>query len=647
MSTPLTYPGVYVNEVPSGVHPIVGVATSVTAFIGTAPRGPVNTACDVTSLLEYGRMFGGLSLDSPMSFAVRDFFQNGGGHAVIVRVFHAMAMDLSAADRVTAPAAIAKITDAAAAATNGKDAKDAAAKALAAVKADNANGTGTTAAASQANEAIAKLPDDAAAADIAKIVGETKDALTTAAGVSSTYSIPVGPLTFAAASPGKWGAALRIVMQASSSPAAVETAQQYNLTPADLFNLSVTDSVSGVSEQYLNVTVATSPRRIDRVLTQSSSLIVLSAPDLDSGAPKLPDLTQPVGDPITQAANAVTKAQKAAPPDPAGVKTAQDNYNKALAAASASVTDSGPLADTDFVPIDGSSKGLYALEQLYGRDGIFNLLCLPPYSAGDVGINVIAAASDYCEKRRAMLLVDAPSAWTTVQQAVNGFSASPDQVGSRSRNAAIYFPRLNMANPLLDDQVQAVSATGMIAGVYARTDAQRGVWKSPAGLDASLSGISSLTVAMTDDDNGLLNPLGINCLRTLPVYGSVIWGARTLRGADDYADDYKYTAVRRTALFIEESLFRALKWVVFEPNDEPLWGQIRLNVGAFMQTLFRKGAFAGASAKLAYFVQCDATTTTQNDVNLGSVNINVGFAPLKPAEFVVLNLQQMAGQIAT
>jgi phage tail sheath protein FI len=260
---------------------------------------------------------------------------------------------------------------------------------------------------------------------------------------------------------------------------------------------------------------------------------------------------------------------------------------------------------------------------------------------------VIGAAAAYCEKRRAVVLVDAPSKWTSIQEADDGFSADPDEVGTRSSNAAIFFPRLVMANPLQDDQLQSFSAIGMIAGIFARTDTQRGVWKSPAGLDASLAGISSLSLPMTDDDNGQLNPLGINCLRTFPVFGPVVWGSRTLRGADAFADEYKYIAVRRTALFIEESLYRALKWVVFEPNDEPLWGQIRLNVGAFMQTLFRQGAFQGGSARLAYFVQCDATTTTQNDINLGIVNINVGFAPLKPAEFVVLSLQQMAGQIVT
>jgi len=144
-----------------------------------------------------------------------------------------------------------------------------------------------------------------------------------------------------------------------------------------------------------------------------------------------------------------------------------------------------------------------------------------------------------------------------------------------------------------------------------------------------------------------LNLLGVNCLRTFPVFGNVVWGARTLAGADHLASEWKYIPVRRLALFIEESLFRGTKWVVFEPNDEPLWAQIRLNVGTFMHNLFRQGAFQGTTPREAYFVKCDKETTIQNDIDRGIVNILVGFAPLKPAEFVIIKISQIAGQIQT
>ena len=200
---------------------------------------------------------------------------------------------------------------------------------------------------------------------------------------------------------------------------------------------------------------------------------------------------------------------------------------------------------------------------------------------------------------------------------------------------------------LLAAQADETIRGGALAGVIARTDAARGVWKSAAGLDAVLNGVLEPSVALTDPENGAINPLGVNCLRTLPAAGTVVWGSRTLRGADSLASEWKYLAVRRTALFLEESLYRGTQWVVFEPNDEPLWAQVRLNLGAFMQGLFRQGAFQGASARDAYFVKCDSQTTTQADINLGVLNVVVGFAPLKPAEFVVIKIQQMAGQIPT
>jgi phage tail sheath protein FI len=190
---------------------------------------------------------------------------------------------------------------------------------------------------------------------------------------------------------------------------------------------------------------------------------------------------------------------------------------------------------------------------------------------------------------------------------------------------------------------------GVVAGILSRTDAARGVWKAPAGIEANLQGVLGLSIGgvpgnLIDGEAGQLNPLGVNSLRGLPVIGHVVWGARTLEGADTLSSQWKYIPVRRLALFLEESLFRGTQWVVFEPNDEPLWAQIRLNVGAFMNTLFRQGAFQGTTPRDAYFVKCSSETTTQTDIDNGIVNIVVGFAPLKPAEFVVIKIQQISQQ---
>jgi phage tail sheath protein FI len=279
---------------------------------------------------------------------------------------------------------------------------------------------------------------------------------------------------------------------------------------------------------------------------------------------------------------------------------------------------------------------------------LFNLLCLPPLTRGesladtDGGLSVLSQATQYCRKRRAMLLVDPRLAWTQVAQVTGGVDTLKNL---RDENAALFFPLLKMSDPLKENRLEEFAPCGAVAGVFARTDAQRGVWKAPAGLDATLIGVRELSLKLTDGENGQLNPLGVNCLRTFPAAGHVVWGARTLKGDDRLTSEWKYIPVRRLALFLEESLYRGTQWVVFEPNDEPLWAQIRLNLGAFMHNLFRQGAFQGKSPREAYFVKCDNETTTQNDINLGIVNIVVGFAALKPAEFVIIKIQQMAGQI--
>jgi hypothetical protein len=285
---------------------------------------------------------------------------------------------------------------------------------------------------------------------------------------------------------------------------------------------------------------------------------------------------------------------------------------------------------------------------------LFNLLCIPPDDPdGDTLNAVLQDAEEYCFKRRAVLIVDSPVGWESIPETAASEIVNKDQLtslnltGDHGSYAAIYFPRIIEPDPLMGNQLNTFAPCGAIAGIMARTDAERGVWKAPAGLNASISGITGLAVKLNDDENGMLNPLGINCLRDFKINGKVVWGARTMRGADQLSDEWKYIPIRRLALFIEESLFRGTQWVVFEPNDEPLWAQIRLNVGAFMQNLFRQGAFQGSTPTEAYFVKCDKTTNPQNEIDLGILNIVVGFAPLKPAEFVVIKIQQMAGQIQT
>ena len=518
MPVQVSYPGVYIEEIPSGVRTITGVATSITAFIGRALRGPVNDPTTINSFGDFERTFGGLWVDGAMSYSVRDFFLNGGAQAIIVRLYH------------------------------------------------------------------------------------------TDANTKSKAILTVGSFQLEAANEGTWGNNLKATVDTDVTD---PTAKGLGVQKADLFNLTVRDTNPGGTVEVLrNLTVKDTIRRIDKVLGADSTLVKWSAPSLQD--PKnLPAIT-PTGD------------------DPAKLVVG---------------VDGGLLSTDDFNPAqaEANKRGLFALENA----DLFNILCIPPYlQIGDVDYSVlIPIAATYCERRRAMLVIDPPISWTTKKAAKDGITGTT--VGTTSKNAAVFFPRLRQPNPLLGNQVSDFVPCGAVAGIFARTDAQRGVWKAPAGLDATLVGVPNLSVPLTDAENGELNPLGVNCLRAFPASGRVVWGARTLQGDDRLASEWKYIPVRRLALFLEESLYRGTQWVVFEPNDEPLWAQIRLNIGAFMHNLFVQGAFQGQTPKDAYFVKCDKETTTQNDINLGIVNIVVGFAPLKPAEFVIIKIQQMAGQIQT
>lgn len=496
----LSHPGVYIQELPSGVRTITGVATSITAFVGRALRGPTDTPITITSYADFERTFGGLWSQSNLGHSVRDFYRLGGSTAIIVRVHQPAANDTAG--------------------------------------------------------------------------------MTIGAGTAS--------LVLAAASPGAWGDELSGAVDRDVS----------DTSDTSLFNLTVTDNGTGKIESFRNVSfAATSPRRVDTILTQQSSLVVATTL------------------PTTQVAAATASAT---------------NGN-----------DGGALGQANYTTAANmrvNKRGLYALEDA----DLVNMIVIPPFTAaGDVATQVIDDTIAYAEERRAMYIMDPPTGWSSVGTAVAGATAASF---TSSTNVAVYFPRIRQTDPTLDGQLSTMAPSGAIAGVISRTDSTRGVWKAPAGTDATLGGVAELAIPLTDGEIGQLNPIGVNCLRAAPAAGHVIWGARTRAGADRLASEWKYLPVRRTALFLEESLYRGTQWVVFEPNDEPLWAQIRLNIGAFMNNLFRQGAFAGTTPAEAFFVKCDRETTTQDDVNLGVVNIIVGFAPLKPAEFVVISLQQMAGE---
>lgn len=518
MPPTFTYPGVYIEEIPSAVHTITGVATSIAAFISWAAQGPTTEATLVQSWSDFEYQFGGLDSRSLLGYSVNHFFGNGGQQAYIVRLV-----------------------------------------------------------AGDAKSGVIDVP---------------------ASGGGNAF-------TATAFDPGQWSSqyGIRIVQNPSD-------ATRFSL----LVVYTPTSSQETTVESFSNLSMLTNDPQSRSVISvvndprTGSQLIQLSNLNTTPG-------TQPTPNPLTAPGSL---------PSPYLLVSGTDG----------TVLNPGdPAFETALNSTGAGTGGVHFLDTV----PIFNLLCVP----GENTPATIQALQNYCVSQRAFYIVDCAQADT-----FNSLKTGPGNItGADAINAAFYFPWVNAPDPLQQNRVRPFPPCGLVAGRYARTDATRGVWKAPAGIDATLSGESGLTSVLTDLQNGTLNTQAINCLRHFPVYNDVIWGARTLRGNDQVGSEWKYVPIRRLALFLESSLYDGTQWVVFEPNDERLWGQIRLNVGAFMQGLFLQGAFQGTTQQQAYFVKCDAENNPQSSIDMGIVNILVGFAPLYPAEFVVIQIQQMAGQL--
>lgn len=510
----LSYPGVYIEELPSAVHTITGVATSIAAFVGWAPQGSASEAVLVQSWMDFAREFGGLDSRSYLGYAVNQFFGNGGQQAYIVRLVWT--------DAVTA-------------------------------------------------------------------------------------STTVDGLKLWASSPGQWANNYKVVINPTGG----------------VFSLQVQDPNSTPLETFLNLTAGSAIAVIDN----DSQYVTFVDPTANP-----PAAPASITFPAAAATGTLSGGNDGEVLQPKDGINGNGDFETAL-------NLSGALTK-------GALYGVHLLD----RVDIFNLLCVP----GEADEATISSLENYCTPQPvgtnprsygAFYIVDSPQT-ATIANLNNGpiGAGGSGLSGSNNDHAAYYFPWVQAPDPLAKNRPALFPPSGFMAGIYAATDANRGVWKAPAGIDASLSGVTGLQYVLTDLQNGTLNPQAINCLRQFRVYGDVVWGARTLQGSDAAGSQWKYVPIRRMALFLEGSLYNGTQWAVFEPNDERLWGQIRLNVGAFMQGLFLQGAFQGTTPQQAYFVKCDAENNPQPSIDQGVVNILVGFAPLYPAEFVVIQIQQMAGQ---
>ena len=772
MPVVVSYPGVYIEEIPSGVRTIVGVETSVTAFVGYTQRGPTDRAVQIFNFGDYERTFGGLHQDSDVSYAVQHYFQNGGGKAWIVRVasgaqksgismendvdggavvvldveavseglwgdllrlevdydtsnpaslFNLRVVELVDRNGVLQPARTElhrnlSMNSFAAnyAVTTVNVASDLIriVRPLAATGAVSADGTSESGALAQAD--LDLLDDDhrrlaitidgdgphefdifdaggsltganfaAQLGDLATRIQAQVTAIKPAfaaftCAASGSVLVCDGPtptdqerssVRFTNASLRNTAAILKLGLanggRETDAAAAMRPAQSgttgtripdLDLTTLDdAADVEITVRATGFADNgphavSLWSTLADKPSTLEELRSHlETALGGSSRADFNQAQVKLFDfalVVVPGGnnpDARFQFGNADGGADTTA--TDIGLAGGTENVAlDALGVGSTSQAQASPIPGDDGTPPNATEligsrnakTGFYRLEDV----DLFNILCIPNQS----DVTLLARAEAYAEERRSFMIIDLPATVDTLAEAKTWLA----QNGTlRHKNAAAYFPRILAGDPLQNNRQRAIANSGAVAGLYARIDGARGVWKAPAGTEAGLRGVLALDYTLTDPENGVLNPLGLNCLRNFPAFGPVVWGARTLDGNDQKASEWKYVPVRRLALFLEESLYRGTQWVVFEPNDEPLWAQIRLNVGAFMNNLFRQGAFQGKTPRDAYLVKCDRETTTQNDINLGIVNIVVGFAPLKPAEFVIIKIQQLAGQNQT
>jgi uncharacterized protein len=532
MTVTTSYPGIYIQELPSLVHTITPAPTSIAVFVGyTNPFRPgtnYRTAIPLFSFADYQASFGGF-FSSPwqpdyVGQAVFQFFQNGGPTCYVV-----------------------------------------------ALQAQNYyDSTG-------------------------KVLGQVGAANVTVQATGGTITFTaLQPVGVPAAAPGTGTVGIPLTVAFSNIQSSSAD------TPNDTADIIITYGTT--VETYRKVQIANLVPTL-----QNSGLVTVKPSDKLTAYP--PAGSHPLG--------YDSLAQGQIPPAPGN-------------------TVMNPV---DFEPVFQEFASL-------DKVPIFNLLATPGITFSQITSEAVA----YCERKRAFYIMDTPapevSGWD-VNSIVEDFSQSTplSPAPPLSINAAVYYPWLQTADPVTGAPMVA-PPSGFVAGIYGKTDSSQGVWQSPAGLQTTLLGTTGVDAkgVMTDPQQGVLNLNAINCLRQFPGIGTVVFGARTTAATNPAFQQWKYLAVRRMALFIEQTLYANLGWAVFEGNSTPLWNALTQEVTAFMLSLFRQGAFAGDTPSKAFLVQCDSTTTTDQDIANGVVNILVGFAPLLPAEFVVVKIAQLAGQ---
>lgn len=649
----LSYPGVYVEEVPSGVRPIEAASTSTAAFVGLAEKGPDDEARRITSWTEFQKHYGSFIKDSYLAESIFQFFNNGGRQCYIVRIARtdATQSDVTVENRAPAPVAGIRFS-----AKNKGDWGNY----LYLQLEDGSTDPGNTFKISIRHQKVVDfIPDDFV--NIAPL--EVHDDLSMDSG-SSNYVVDV-------------------------------LLQQSNLIDAEV--LASNNSLQrGIHRGGWNPTLPLEDNRRFQINVDNDGYHLIELPDTIAASTDLSAIAVE----ITTAVQAlVANKKKSSTLDEAftsfSCTPVTVDSDQRLVLQSGTNTGAGTESEISSVRIQNAStaNGAVQLKLGAGNGGLSedaiavrrpaNVEVLQigdaavetPVTAVTAGSDGTAALTELSYSERFSLLdnkndfslLAVPGIGTTTivdlgmaycqQRPLQdvffiGEMADHDDTpeeGQDFRNAltkpnsygAVYFPWIKALDPSGgSSEPILLPPSGYIAGLYASIDARRGVWKAPAGTEASLSGAIGLALDLTDVEQGNLNRINVNCIRRFAAAGILSWGARTISSDPEY----RYVPVRRMAIMLRVSIYNGIQWAVFEPNDEELWAQLRLNIGSFMTTLFRQGAFQGSTPSKAFFVKCDAETTTQDDINLGVVNVLVGFAPLKPAEFVVVKISQKAGQ---
>lgn len=644
------HPGVYMEEVPSGARPIESVGTSTAAIIGYTAKGPVDTPSLIFNWKDYQEQFGGFFERSDgepdyMSHSVRAFFDNGGGKAYICRVAD------SSATEAKGHFALPKSSGTINSGTN--------------LKTINFDVIGVG---DWANSIVTS---------VSEMIPSSKP---------PKYKFTI----YDQASDGtleEWESVSGISYDGAATPAAALTAEiervQEELTRA----LTLVRITGNNSKSISNIQPDRAPSYIDRLVdttptssttfpldgtfqikldgsTNPINVTITSAVSLEIFAAQVQSQVRSDingnlsfrcfvdgSDDIVMQSLSLTKESKVVTSAVATSLSAVLTAATSLPTGAAAYLASQATETFAKVTTDGVSGPFPRLKADY--DEIFNqlrkisdinIMLTPGHSYEGTSIDIISSTISHAtEMGNRMVIIDPPDRELISADDVAGFGPPT------SEYTALYHPWMEVINPNYHPEKNnavaksySIPPSGFAAGLWARTDGSRGVWKAPAGVGATVFGSLRPRYVVGNDEQDQLNPEGVNCIRKI-LTQPVIWGARTL--ATRAVPAKRYVPVQRTTLMIKESIYQGIQWAVFEPNDHNLWASLRLNIEAFMDGLHRAGAFQGEKASDAYFVRCGlGQTMTQGDIDAGRVIVEVGFAPLKPAEFVIVRLSQKTAQ---